>query len=149
MTHENNDCPNCGNDMDCCCACSDDARHGVTRVIFRKDIETGDIIAVFPELPDVSWGNTRSDLYTCYARIGQHSSCAAEYVLKNTRRASPREYANLMYELTSAPYEYVLRPITYAQLLSDDCNGGIGPHDYAKEWYDVGCNWRELYMMGE
>jgi hypothetical protein len=46
-------------------------------------------------------------MMTCYAHIGQHSSCDIGW-LENTRAATEDEYASLKQELESAPFTYKL-----------------------------------------
>ena len=65
-------------------------------VMFRED-EHGDVIAVFPYMIYNSGGNC-----CCYARVGQHSECSWEYVIKNTTPA--KEYNDLKRELESIGY---------------------------------------------
>jgi len=60
-------------------------------VMFRKS--AGEVTAVFPTLPADYVGNL-----TCYAHIGQHGSCSAEW-LRSTRPASESEVAPLLAEL--------------------------------------------------
>lgn len=61
-------------------------------VIFRHDGE--DVTAVFPTLP----GTNNPSTMTCYAHIGQHGSCCADWV-RSTSPALPSEYAPLLAEL--------------------------------------------------
>ena len=63
------------------------------KVIFRKELEDGDIIAVFPELP------SNEDMMVCYAHIGQHSEMSLGYYNENTIPATPKEYKDLKAEL--------------------------------------------------
>ncbi len=78
----------------------------VTKVIFRKD-KTGEVTAVFPEVPA---SHTTLDSYSCYSHLGQHSSCCYEWY-RQTKPATPEEYASLKQELESAPYWYNLEVI--------------------------------------
>jgi len=74
-------------------------------VLFRVDkpgTHCDDVTAVFPTLPG-SPGEM-----TCYARVGQHGSCTAAWMLADTRPAKPEEYAALKRELESAPFYYRL-----------------------------------------
>lgn len=78
-----------------------------TPVLFRAERSgdfKGDVTAVFPTLPGTS------DPYdcTCYAHIGQHSTCGKDWYFK-TRAATPEEYASLKRELESAPFGYRLK----------------------------------------
>lgn len=75
-----------------------------TLVLFRRDRRAaGEVTAVFPEMPGTNDPGTMS----CYAHVGQHSSCSKEW-LQTTRPATPTEYACLKRELESAPYWYDL-----------------------------------------
>lgn len=65
-------------------------------VIFRADKRgelKGDMTAVFPTL-ESNYGHC-----VCYAHIGQHSECSAEWYWDETRAAKPDEYAGLLAEL--------------------------------------------------
>jgi hypothetical protein len=75
----------------------------ITPVIFRADRnKRAAVTAVFPTLP---W-NRYSDTYTCYAHVGQHSSCSLDWYRK-TRPAKPHEYVHLKRELEH--YGYTLQ----------------------------------------
>lgn len=63
-----------------------------TKVIFRKDKEDGDVIAVFPE------DKQDNNMIGCYAHIGQHSTMSLDYY-KETVPATPEEYKDLKAEL--------------------------------------------------
>ena len=78
-----------------------------TPVIFRKDKEDGEILAVFPDQP----GTPAPDSMLCYAHVGQHSHCTEGYVWKRTRPASEEEAADLLRELRG------LRPLPYDDLV--------------------------------
>lgn len=65
----------------------------MTKVLFRK-CDDGSIDAIFPEIPADFTGVS----ITCYAHIGQHSSCDTEWV-QRTQPAKPSEYADLLAEL--------------------------------------------------
>ena len=72
----------------------------VTKVLFlvnEKDPENSDLFAYFPE--ETSHGNYK----TAYSHIGQHSSVSPEYA-KESRPATPEEYAPLKAELESIGY---------------------------------------------
>lgn len=69
-----------------------------TVVLFRRD-EDGEITAVMP------FDAGSPGMMTCYAHIGQHSSCHIDWV-KETFPASEEEYSALKAELTSAPFNY-------------------------------------------
>lgn len=69
-----------------------------TLVMFRVD-DGGEVTAVFP-FEAGSPGHM-----SCYAHIGQHSSCDLGWVLE-TRAATAEEYAKLKAELEGKPFEY-------------------------------------------
>jgi hypothetical protein len=62
-------------------------------VIFRKD-KGGEIVAVFP----TERGTTDPDTMTCYAHVGQHSSCTVGWYY-TTKPAQLPEYQRLLNEL--------------------------------------------------
>lgn len=70
-----------------------------TKVIFRKFKSTGEVIALFPELPGTN------DYSTCesYMHIGQHSAASVS-LSSITVRAREEEYASLQAELESLGY---------------------------------------------
>lgn len=76
----------------------------MTPVIFligrsKKEAEYG-MTAVFPTLPG------SPGLMTCYAHIGQHSSCTKSWARSRyVRHATPAEYADLLTELESRGYD--------------------------------------------
>lgn len=71
-------------------------------VLFRwEGGRNGNAVAIFPTEP------ASPGYMTCYAHVGQHSSCSRAYV-RGTRPASPEEYASLKRELEAAPYGYKL-----------------------------------------
>lgn len=69
----------------------------MTPVIFRKDIFG--VTAVFPTLA----GTNAHDM-TCYARIGQHSSCSKAWY-NTTKPACASEFADLLNELEQIGYD--------------------------------------------
>jgi hypothetical protein len=74
-------------------------------VIFRRDRgKDGDVTAVFPTLPY----SVNGLYWTCYARMGQHSSCGVDWYY-STRPATPDEYAPLLRELQGI-YERSMAP---------------------------------------
>ena len=70
-----------------------------TIVVFRKENETGEILAVFVE---ENYYHYDSSSKTCYAHIGQHSACNLDYVAIETVEATPEEYKDLADELTNS-----------------------------------------------
>lgn len=72
-----------------------------TKVIFRAWHKTGEIIAIFPELPGTHHVNTCES----YMHIGQHGACNPRFLInEETRPATPAEYADLQSELESIGY---------------------------------------------
>jgi hypothetical protein len=71
-----------------------------TPVLFRADRHgphKGEVTAVFPTIPG------SPGVMTCYAHIGQHSSCSLAWH-RTTRAATPAEYTSLKRELESIGY---------------------------------------------
>lgn len=77
----------------------------LTIVVFRK-WRNGDIIALFPELPE---RNGLSVFCSSFEHIGQHGPADYRGVVRQTTPATPEEYADLKAELEAAPYHYILR----------------------------------------
>jgi len=76
----------------------------ITEVMFRKEKSgnfKGEIIAVMP----YELANYNGDVML-YANIGQHSEGNYDIILKQTIPATEEEYAPLLKELTSEPYNY-------------------------------------------
>lgn len=134
-------CPCCEEEIRSHCVCSDDARAGRTRVIYRVDKDSNEVYAVMPEIDSGAGISTGVQVYAKSFIAGM----SPRAVMNTTRRASPTEIERSGLPEMLAHDGYTVRRITYAQLLSDDCNGGIGPHDYANDLYDVGCSWGEGY----
>ena len=59
-------------------------------------IEDNTVLAVFP----TEKATHHDDSITCYAQVGQHSSCSPDY-LKGLKRANPEQYYPLLKELRS------------------------------------------------
>ena len=70
-----------------------------TVVQFRKWKDTGEIIAIFPELPAT---NHPSGGCMSYMHVGQHGACGE--IGHCTIATTPEEYAPLMRELESIGY---------------------------------------------
>lgn len=66
-----------------------------TKVVFRKDKKTKDVIAFLPEI-EVNFGNIMS-----YQHIGQHGEASYLYYLTDTIKATEDEYSDLFQELNS------------------------------------------------
>lgn len=77
-----------------------------TFVKFLIHPANGDLIAYFPYMK-YGYNGYRNDLKTCYAHVGQHSSCAPEYA-KECRYATEAEYKDLKTELESLGYDLKL-----------------------------------------
>lgn len=74
-----------------------------TLVRFLYNEKTEDLFAYFPQ----HFYNKRTHghgVRTCYSHVGQHSACTIEYA-KESRVATPAEYADLKKELESIGYE--------------------------------------------
>ena len=79
-----------------------------TLVVFRRWLDTGSIIALFPEIPSDICG------YFCeaYEHFGQHGGADYHAVVQATRPATDEEAAPLTEELTRIGYN--LQPIKRA-----------------------------------
>ena len=71
----------------------------MTRVIFRKFKDNGEIIALFPDIV-ASFFERMS-----YMHIGQHSGVDYDLCIKCTKLATEEEYAPLLAELKSIGYD--------------------------------------------
>lgn len=80
------------------------AAEPVTPVLFRVHRRSGEVAAVFPAAPSDLMRHTM----VCYSRVGQHGSCSLDWY-RDTRAATPAEYAALKSELEAAPYRYRLQ----------------------------------------
>lgn len=65
----------------------------MTKVIYRKDKVTKEVIAFLPEV-DVRWGNIM-----CYTHNEQHNEADILWYQRNTSKATQEEYADLHREL--------------------------------------------------
>lgn len=74
-----------------------------TKVVFRCWKDTGDVIALFPEILADTHGSCQS-----FEHVGQHGAATYNHVVNITRPAEPFEYFPLKKELESPPYEYHL-----------------------------------------
>jgi len=85
-----------------------------TRVLFRAQ-RSGEfrdtITAVFPDMVERRRANVGTEC-TCYAHIGQHSTCSLEWAYAETRPAKPHEYAALKAELEAEPFGYRLEVLS-------------------------------------
>lgn len=70
------------------------------KVVFRKFKDSGEVIAIFPEINWDAYGAV-----TSYMHVGQHGGADRYQIATKTVKASPDEYANLLAELKSIGYE--------------------------------------------
>lgn len=76
-----------------------------TNVLFLIETPVNDFPCdVFAYFPDIQWNPLDPDLYTCYAHIGQHSSCHQDYA-KQCKEAKYHEYLPLLMELIGRGYK--------------------------------------------
>ncbi len=86
---------------------------GLTMVVFRKWYRKSDgngVIALFP-LVSAQGGRAYGDasgMVQSFEHVGQHGAADYAGVLSRTRPAKPAEYADLLKELESPPYDYWL-----------------------------------------
>lgn len=78
-----------------------------TRVIFRVWKDTGEVIALFPDLLADHYGHI-----TSYQHIGQHSAATYSVVIGHTTPATPEQYADLLKELTDLVGYENLHPVS-------------------------------------
>lgn len=74
----------------------------LTRIAFRKEKESGEIVAIFYDSNDKK--SAYNDKYECYAHIGQHGDCSRAWIKEDTTPASVPEYLDLMKELNAIGY---------------------------------------------
>lgn len=72
------------------------------RVVFRV-YKAGDIIALFPDIDE------GRGLISCYMHVGQHGSVSYAGVIRSTKPASEKQYAELHKELSSIGYDLTVR----------------------------------------
>lgn len=70
----------------------------MTKVVFRKFKQGGDIIALFPE-------QTSRLMVGSYMHVGQHSNADYNGVIAATTPATESEYVDLLAELKSIGYD--------------------------------------------
>ena len=99
--------------MSHCQGCESEEKTGKTVVVFRKFKDTGDIIALFPEVIE----ENHTGYCSSYMHVGQHGAANYSALVTGgsngwnsapTCPAHPDEYADLKRELESAPYNYQL-----------------------------------------
>jgi len=99
----------------------------VTKVMFlvnERDPEDPDLFAYFPE--EIHNGEYR----TAYSHIGQHSSAHPDYA-KESREASPEEYANLKAELEGIGYDLEILNGLQESTTAGSAGGAAGYVGYA------------------
>lgn len=79
-----------------------------TLVIFRRWRDTGDIIALFPELPS----DYRGHFCDAYEHVGQHGGADFLGIIQATRPVTDADAKDLIEELTRIGYR--LKPIKRA-----------------------------------
>jgi hypothetical protein len=77
-------------------------------VVFRRWRDSGDVIALFPEIPADIFG----DFCEAYEHIGQHGAADYGVVIQATMPVEPEDATGLANELTQIGYN--LRPIRRA-----------------------------------
>jgi hypothetical protein len=80
----------------------------ITLVIFRRWKDTGDLIALFPELP----ADYHARFVDSYMHVGQHGGADYHGVIQATTAATAEDAADLRRELERIGY--VLKPIQRA-----------------------------------
>ena len=65
----------------------------------------GEVIAMFPAEP----AGLEKHVCSSYMHVGQHGSADGRMIIRESRPATPDEYASLKAELESYPYEYRLK----------------------------------------
>jgi hypothetical protein len=74
-----------------------------TIVVFRTWRDTGEVIALFPGLPEPG------DMVSSYMHTGQHSAADYAGVVAATRPATEQEYEDLAEELEDRGYRLCIR----------------------------------------
>ena len=77
-------------------------------VVFRRWKDTGDVIALFPELP----ADLGGDHCDAYEHVGQHGGADYHGVIQQTTPCSPKQSADLAAELRTIGY--LLKPVKRA-----------------------------------
>lgn len=72
-----------------------------TKVIFRKFIKGGDVIALFPELA----GDMKPDTCMSYQHVGQHGAASVRLMCDGTIPAKREEWRPLAQELRRIGYK--------------------------------------------
>jgi hypothetical protein len=74
-----------------------------TVVVFRKFKNGGDVLALFPEIPEVN------GCCLSYQHIGQHGSADYSHCISITTPANPQEHRALRQELENMGYRLEVR----------------------------------------
>lgn len=62
-----------------------------------------EVLAVFVD--EIETNKPKDDVYfSCYAHLGQHSTCSQSFLAENCKKASHKEYQELFNELESIGY---------------------------------------------
>ena len=80
----------------------------VTRTVFR--MFKGEVVALFPDISNDGFERRMGDIQS-YQHAGQHGPADYTGVMRDSRPATPEEYAPLQRELESAPFNYKLRVV--------------------------------------
>lgn len=74
----------------------------MTEVIFYWEKDKSNVFAYFPRITEGPNGER-----LCYAHVGQHGQCSAEYAAQ-CLEAKPSEYKELLFELGIVGYENLI-----------------------------------------
>jgi hypothetical protein len=66
----------------------------------KRDWHLSEILAVFP----TQLGDSHKSSMACYSSIGQHSSCAAGYIGRKTKPATPKQVKAMLAHLRGIGY---------------------------------------------
>jgi hypothetical protein len=77
----------------------------LTKVLFRLEKQSGEVLAVFPELP----ATLAQAHCTGYAQLGQHCEVSLDYVRQQTTPATRSQYRSLARELRQRGYRLAIR----------------------------------------
>ena len=83
-------------------------------VVFRRWKDSGDVIALFPELP----ADLGGDCCDAYEHVGQHGGADYHGVIRQTTPCSTEQSADLATELRTIGY--VLKPVKRASRVHHD-----------------------------
>ena len=77
----------------------------MTKVIFRTFLDSGDVIALFPEEIENGEGMCQS-----YMHVGQHGPAEYEGCLTISKPATVKEFQSLQLELERLGYDLTMEP---------------------------------------